>query len=354
MPPKRRRYWLAILLTMAGITVIAILVLPRMLSDRAGLPEPKGAGPTSEESVGALPAGPPSQRASPSPAPSAKPAIPSEEPPPKEPGTAKTSTAKAARREAARVSPAPAKAAMAEAARTASAPTEETSSLDISETQVQNEYQNAVERAKSGKIDYQVPNPMSVGNAQSVIVRIYGPNASQQQQAAFPSTGRGTLKVVTSMVVALTEPDNPSAFEIKAEDDSHQGIQFVPVDGYAEWDWVVTPLEGGTEPRKLHITADMVFDAKLPNGTPVRTEIASYDAAVQVRVKPRLEAFADWWSENWKDILKYLIPTGSGSLLVIWLLSRGWKKKAKPRRDQESSTTPNTESVENDDDDGDD
>jgi hypothetical protein len=315
MSIKPRRNWQATPLAMTGIAVLAILLLS--LTSCSGAPAPNRAGPIQEKPVGPAPEPPPPQVASRSPASSTEPAMPPEEPAPNEPSHANSPTAKPGHE------------------RSASSP-------DIAGTQIQDEYQDAVERAKNGKIDYQVPSPMRVGDAQTVSVRIYGSNTSEQQQEAFPSTGKGTLKVVTSMVVALTEPDNPSAFEIKPADDIHQGIQFVSADGYAEWDWVVTPLEGGTEPLKLRITADMVFNAELPNGTPMRTEISSYNAAVQVRVKPRLEAFADWWSENWKDILKYLVPTGGGSLLVIWLLSRGGKKSEKPRPEQEKSSTPNT------------
>ena len=70
------------------------------------------------------------------------------------------------------------------------------------------------------------------------------------------------------MLVTLSAPDNPDSFSI-TENPPETGNQFVPEDNFAEWAWTVKPLKGGEEPKKLRITAFMVFNAKLPNGQPI-------------------------------------------------------------------------------------
>jgi hypothetical protein len=175
---------------------------------------------------------------------------------------------------------------------------------------------------------------MRVAKPKTVTVRIYGPHGGGQED--FPSTGSGNLKVVTSMLVTLTEPDNPAAFKI-SDDPHHTGTEFLPFDNFAEWDWTVTPDEGGDEPKKLRVTAFMVFHGKLPNGTPITREVSSYEADIQVDVKPRLEVIGDWFSENWKDVLKYTLPSGALSLVVVFLIRKKWgtQKEAESEDDDE-------------------
>lgn len=202
-------------------------------------------------------------------------------------------------------------------------PTAKSLGPDAAGTKIQDLYLDAIRKAVNGRIDYIVPSVMRVDDAETVTVRIYGASAGAEQEKNFPATGGGSLKVVSSMFAALSEPDNPSTFDIKpAERSNHQGVQLVPADGYAEWDWTVRPVANGGQAKKLHITADMVFDLKLPNGTPAQVEVDSYDAVVQVSVKPRLLALGDWLKENWKDVLKYLVPSGGLTALVIYLLHR--------------------------------
>lgn len=199
--------------------------------------------------------------------------------------------------------------------------------------QLQEKYTAALKNAKNGTIQFRVPLEMEESKPETSTVRIYGAKSSAAEKNSFASTGRASLKVLSAMSVSMTEPDNPNSFEITPDEAGrHSGEQFVPDDGYAEWDWTVKPLQGGDQPKKLHITAEMVFYGKLPNGTPARTEIKSYDAVVKVKIKPRAEAAKEWLSENWKDVLKYLVPSGAGATFIVYLLSR---KRGRPKEEKE-------------------
>ncbi len=167
---------------------------------------------------------------------------------------------------------------------------------------------------------------MVVAEVKTVTVRIYGPAASQAQKQDFSSTGSGSLKVVSPMLVTLSEPDNPDAFKI-VQDDKESGLQFLPSDSFAEWMWTVTPLKSGSDPERLKVSAFMVFQQKLPNGMPAQAEIGSYTATVNVKVQPRMKIVGEWLSENWKDLLKYLIPGGAGTAFIGWLLTRSTGRK---------------------------
>jgi hypothetical protein len=147
------------------------------------------------------------------------------------------------------------------------------------------------------------------------------------------------------MLVTLTQPDNPSSFKIDP-DSKEQGDQFLPDDSDAEWSWTVTPLKPADAKRNLSINAYLIFDEKLPDGTPMQARIGSYTAIVTIKIQPRWERFKDWMSENWKDVLKYLIPTGAGSAIIVWLIAKLAGKPTKPEEKEKEK-----EPAEDDDDD---
>jgi hypothetical protein len=213
-------------------------------------------------------------------------------------------------------------------------------------------YSAAVQNAKEGGIKYLVP-PMTVGEKATVIVRVYGSRSQPEQQKDFPATGSGTLKVIPTMLVTLSATDNPDSFSI-TENPPETGNQFVPEDNFAEWAWTVKPLKGGEEPKKMRITAFMVFNAKLPNGQPMQTQINSYTATVIVRLQPRMEALSEWLSENWTTVLKYLVPSGGGATLLVWWITRN-REKNQPAKEEgkpaEEKERPEKEAEDDDDED---
>lgn len=194
--------------------------------------------------------------------------------------------------------------------------------LDLDESREQQAFDQIVKQAKTGGIQYHIPPDMTVGTPVSVTVEIYGTNASPDLKKEFQATGSGTLKVITPMLVQLSQPDNPGAFKIEA-DTTKSGDQFLPDYGKADWIWEVTPLQGGQ--KKLKIDAYMVLNAKLPNGQPMMREVRSYTVQVPVKVKPRLQAVGEFFATNWDKLLGYVLPSGAVVFFLIWLFSR--KKK---------------------------
>ncbi len=195
---------------------------------------------------------------------------------------------------------------------------------DLDQSQEQQAFQQILQGAKNGGIQYYVPPNMTVGTQASVDVEIYGANASAELKKQFQANGSGTLKVITPMLVELSQPDNPGAFKI-VPDSTKSGDQFLPDDGKADWVWSVTPLQAG--PEKLRIDAYMVLNAKLPDGQPMMREVQSYTVQVPVKVRPRLQTVGDFFATNWDKLLGFILPSGAGVIFILWLISR---RKGKP------------------------
>jgi hypothetical protein len=203
---------------------------------------------------------------------------------------------------------------------------------------MQDEIEKQIDNAKQGEIKYNVPAAIATSETETVTVRIYGPSASKDRKKDFDATGSGSLKVVSPMLVTLSEPDNPTTFKI-IEDTKEKGLLFLAANGFAEWMWTVTPLERSDKPKKLTIKAYMVFREKMPDGSSPQVEIGSYTATVYIKIEPRMKRIGEWFAENWKDILKYLLPGGAGTAFIVWLLSKVKKEdkteRMKKKRDDE-------------------
>jgi hypothetical protein len=208
-------------------------------------------------------------------------------------------------------------------------------------------YQSAIREAKKGSLLFSVPPEMTVKEPETILVHIYGPDVSEKQKQEFKATGSGTTLLITPMLVTLSQPDNPGSFKIE-EDPKEAGNQFIPSNSFAEWSWTVTPLKPAEVNRKLKITAYMVFNQKLPSGSPMQVQISSYTATVTVKVQPRWDRITDWLSENWEKVLKYVIPAGTGSAIILWLIAKFGGKSSKPEvKEKEKEKEP----AEDDDDD---
>ena len=193
---------------------------------------------------------------------------------------------------------------------------------DLDEANEQRMFDDIVNRAETGAIQYHVPPTMVVNEEVSVEVDIYG------AKTAEAVTGQEKLKVITPMLVLLTAPDNPQAFKIEP-DPVKSGDEYLPADGKAQWVWAVTPLQGGKEAKKLKIDAYMVANAKLPSGQPMTRLIHSYTVQVPVQVS-YFVVVSDFVRENWDKLLGYILPSGAGVGLIIWLLSRRNKRASEP------------------------
>lgn len=179
--------------------------------------------------------------------------------------------------------------------------------------------QNAVESLPVGKVLFNHPSEMKMGEAKEVQVRI------TRDVAADISTGLTTagtatkdqiteqkpVKVSTSMKVQLHgEP----YFDVKPLTDEEQLIDRT---GFTEWKFTVIPLQGGKWP--LHLTVTAVVHAadreKVKN-----LEVLDEQVTVQVSTLEVVEAFI---GNNWQWLIGTIcIPVGA------WLLPKLRKKKS--------------------------
>jgi hypothetical protein len=174
---------------------------------------------------------------------------------------------------------------------------------------------------------------MIVSRPVTATVRIHGVNDNLAPgEKLDEATGSTKLKVGNSMLVTLSSLNDPAAFKIEP-DPNTKGAQMLPADGYTNWNWTVTPNVAG-KLQKLQIDAFIVLDGNLPDGSLIKREVRSATVLVVVEVKPSVEVVEDFVAENWKDLLKYILPGGGGVALIVWLLRRGRLNETKKREDE--------------------
>jgi hypothetical protein len=199
---------------------------------------------------------------------------------------------------------------------------------NLTDAQIQQEFDQIVQQASNGAIRYNVPPAMTVGQPVTVQVEVSGANASQSP-GNFQATGSGNLKVTPLMEVDLSAPGSPGMFTI-VPDPVQSGQQMVPDNGKTDWVWTVTPLQGGQQPGSLQIDAYMVLNAKLPDGQAVTRQITSYTVQVPIKTQSALQAVLSFLGKNWSTLLGYILPSGAGVMFILWYLARNKpKRKAK-------------------------
>jgi hypothetical protein len=206
-----------------------------------------------------------------------------------------------------------------------------TAYANLTDSQIQQEFDQIVKRAGNGAIQYNVPPAMTEGQPVTVQAEIYGVNAQPQSMKDFQATGSGNLKVTPLMEVDLSAPNSPGMFKIDP-DPVQTGQQLVPDDGKFTWVWTVTPLQAAQQPGSLEIDAYMVLNDKLPDGQAITRQIKSY--SVQVPVKPRspIQTVLNFLANNWIPLLSFIVPSGVGLTWIAGILGKKKaKKKGKPR-----------------------
>jgi len=186
---------------------------------------------------------------------------------------------------------------------------------------------------KEGHIDYFVKPDMKAQMQSPVTVRIHGFQDVPGAQPLPATTGSGTLKVSSYMKVELLAPLNPGEFTIAPQ--GNEAIQFVPNDGSATWNWVVTPAYAAMN-QQLEIRVSLVY--KRPDTT-LEDLLVDTNYTVNVDVQ---KLSTTLWQDFQKDpiaFIKYMLPGGAGwgalAALVTSLGGFAWwkrkKKKAAPR-----------------------
>jgi hypothetical protein len=188
---------------------------------------------------------------------------------------------------------------------------------------------------KEGKIEYIVPPSMKAQVPSPVTVKIHG-FKDAGGQPLLGATGGGTLKVSSYMKVEVLAPLNPGEFTITSK--GNEAIQFVPIDGFATWNWDVTPAYAAKD-QKLEIRVSLVY--KRPNTT-LQDTLDDQKYTVNVEVQ---KISTTLWQDFQKDpigFIKYMAPGGAGwGALAALIASLGgftwWKRKGKKKVVRHSS-----------------
>jgi hypothetical protein len=199
-------------------------------------------------------------------------------------------------------------------------PDASTAYANLTDAQIQQEFDQIVQQASNGAIRYNVPATMTVGQPVTVQVEVSGANAPQATNT-LQATGSGNLKVTPLMEVDLSAPSSPGMFMI-VPDPVQTGQQMVPDDGKTDWVWTVTPLQGGQQPGSLQIDAYMVLNAKLPDGQAVTRQSTSYTVQVPIKTQSALQAVLSFLGKNWSTLLGFILPSGAGLTFILWFVSR--------------------------------
>ena len=158
---------------------------------------------------------------------------------------------------------------------------------------------------RKGTIAYRAPEPMRVGEAQRVTVRVTDGTASPSP-SELPGTGRPTIDpamVGPDVKAALTGPD----FDIErvGEDDGRRALV---TDGHVEWAWDVRPQRSG------HLRLEITLYVLLNDGsTPI--EVRTYDRSVEVEVDTWREVTG--WLKEWLPYTGLTIPVLAGGTLAL-------------------------------------
>jgi hypothetical protein len=196
------------------------------------------------------------------------------------------------------------------------------------EQQKQKAVEAFVKSLPKGLISYLVPLQMHLNQPVTVSVKIFGSQApASLAAAAAASGGTAPVPMPTSnyMQVFLSQEDNPGAFAIEQEGD--QSPRWVSSTSETDWNWVVTPKTTGT--AKLRFQTLVMFPdeaGKLP---------ATYDVKDET-VTVTTPTMGEYLHNTWDAFLtnpavwvEYVLPGGTGFVILAWLVSRFRKRKKK-------------------------
>jgi hypothetical protein len=156
-------------------------------------------------------------------------------------------------------------------------------------------------------------------------VKIFGAKAPASLAAASGGTPPEALPTSNYMQVYLSQEDNPGAFAIEPEGD--QNPRWVSDTSETDWNWTVTPKTTGT--AKLRFQTLVMFPdqaGKLP---------ATYDVKDET-VTVTTPTLGEYMHSAWDAFLtnpavwfEYVLPGGTGFVILAWLVGRFRKKKRK-------------------------
>ncbi len=189
----------------------------------------------------------------------------------------------------------------------------------------QQEVQDFVNSLPKGLISYVVPLQMRLSQPVTVSVKIFGSRAPAALAAAAGGTTPAAVPTSNYMQVYLSQEDNPGAFTIEPNGD--QNPRWVSSIAETDWNWTVTPKTTGT--AKLRFQTLVMFPdqaGKLP---------ATYDVKDET-ITVTTPTMGDYIHGAWDAFLtnpavwfEYILPGGTGFVVLAWLVNALRKRKKK-------------------------
>lgn len=170
----------------------------------------------------------------------------------------------------------------------------------------------ALTQLEQGRLAFNPPSEMTVGQTERVTVRIAKEAGADNIGVGMAGVGEATvepIKVGTFMKARL----QGQGFDIQPLNNEEQ---IVAGDTFTEWQWDVTPREAG--PHKLSLLVTVRIN--VPDMGEEQRDFPVKDAVVNVRVTPGV-ATQRFMQDNWTWLLLVLVA-GIGSALFFAVRSR--------------------------------
>jgi len=172
--------------------------------------------------------------------------------------------------------------------------------------------ENELNKLSKGKIIFNTPEEMEVDVTESVIVQIVK-KFTKDLEKEIKGSGVSQvedIKVGTFMKARL------SGENFKIKELSHAS-QVIPEDGFAQWEWRVTPLKRGMQSLLLTVTVRIKI---LGNGEET-LDYPVFEREIYVRVN-RFHMFIKFVKNNWQWIIAVIVMP-----IVGWIVKKKWFSK---------------------------
>jgi hypothetical protein len=193
--------------------------------------------------------------------------------------------------------------------------------------------QDTLDQLSVGKILFNVPEEMKVGETERIEVRIA---KAVTNNFDYKLQGRGKPVIENIKFGTITEVKlEGNSFDIKG---ISTGSQIVGAKEYTEWSWNVTPKESGEQ------TLSLIVSVKIKIPQLEIDSVKNYPIEVKkikVEVNPVYSA-KDLLINKWSDIFPIIFGSGSIAGVVGWIIAK--RKKLKKSNSQ---PTDNQEDLNN-------
>ncbi|HAA31048.1 MAG TPA: hypothetical protein DCE56_29250 [Cyanobacteria bacterium UBA8553] len=193
--------------------------------------------------------------------------------------------------------------------------------------------QDAIDQLSVGKILFNVPEEMQVGETERIEVRI-AKTVTKDFDNKLKGKGKPVLENIKFGTVTEVKLEGNS-FEIKG---ISTGLQVVGGEDYTEWSWDVTPKKSGEQTLSLIVSVRIkVPQLEIDSVRNYPVDIKK----IKVKVNP-IYSIKDLLINNWSDLFPLIFGSGSIAGIIGWIIAK--RKKFKKSN---SKPTDNQEDVDN-------